>query len=275
MTHVANEDALMKLIEGTKLMTYPVTGDRLRASAKCFEEAIAHDSGTSYENARKDGKGFPRAWTRYAYCRMTEYLEDFADEKALTDAEEFTSRALAHPAGTYDSEPHWDRAFYLYLTRQFDDAVKEIDRAMALDPRDMDIVVEASDIYVAAGRLDDALALIDRAGRVVCHDWFRWSKAWGLYFKGRQDKSYYDLAIQEIRRMYWNPGEPQYMYDVQLLLASTLAMKGDSAKATQALALFQRDKSYWTIAKETRARPFKDDALQAHWMEGCKKAGLK
>jgi len=272
MTCVSNEAALKKLHEGTKLMTYPVDKAKLDASVACFEDAISLDAGMAFHDALAKRTGFPKAWSRMGYALILCHIEGFRPPSVLTDAGDFIDIAISQNWGKLDYEPYWDRAsFYLY-TDKFDDAIKSVNRAMELDPRDTDVIVEAADIHVAAGDHDTAMRLLAKAGRLVNHDWYRWSKAWAMFFKAQKDASYYDLAIAELRQMYWRPGEQQYMHDAELLLAAIYAQKGDMKKARQSFNLFKRFKTKWALDDEKRSRPFRNPADFSHWQTACRKA---
>ena len=113
-----------------------------------------------------------------------------------------------------------------------------------------------------------------------------------LYFKGRQDPIFYDRALEETRRTFWQPGELEYEYDIQLLVGAIRVQKeayfqniGQSAqaaeerrKAQEAFAQFRNAdaRKDWKLADELRRMPFaKTDAAKAnldHWVDGLKKA---
>jgi tetratricopeptide (TPR) repeat protein len=281
MAGTLNHEAYNKLKQGRRLMTYPVTAGKLQDAAACFRSAIALDAGKSFEECRDQKFGYPKAWGHLGYSVLTAWIEGWESDqaKALQDADDFTGIAISQEHGKLDYDTHWDRAFFLQMKgstdpEQFNLAVAEYETAMDLNHVDTNLLLEASESYVSAGRHDDALALLDKAGRSICHDWYRWDRAWVYYFKARSDPAFLDLAISEIRSMYWNPGEPQYMYDVQLLLAAIYAQKADKPKADCAMAMFQKEKPGWHVKDEYRARPLKHKDDQKHLLVWCKEAGL-
>ena len=71
MTGTLSADALAKLKEGRKLMTFPVTSADLAAAGDCFRTAIELDIGMSFDTARKDRTGYPKAWGHLAYSLMS------------------------------------------------------------------------------------------------------------------------------------------------------------------------------------------------------------
>ena len=293
-------NAFERLREGFRGMSFPTTHDKLKAAREHFDAVIAEASKPDADLSLK--AVLPRAQTRRAFTLMTAYLEGWEDQAALVEAEELTRLATNNVYGKYDYDTHWDRAFYYYLTegKQLPNLTGEGDnfaQAIAtykiaiglLDKADVDLYLEASDAYVAAGDLDGAMQMVRTAGRFVSHDWYRWQVAWVYYFKGLDDPEFYSLAIDEIRKMYWNPGEPEFMFDIMLLLAAAYSRRAESrpagagadadkAKAKTAFELFKAKKLEsrleWTQADQRRAMPLNEDFMK-HWLGGCELAGLK
>lgn len=282
MAGTLSRDAYEKLRQGRKLMTYPVSQSRLEEAATCFRQAIELDAKKPFDECRHEKTGYPKAWGHLGYSVMTAWIEGWRTDRtsALDEADEFTAIATGQELGALDYDTHWDRAFFLQVRgsvdpESFDLAVEEYKTAMDLNHVDTNLLLEASEGYVSVGCYDEALELLDKAGRSVCHDWYRWDRAWVYFFKAQGDPVFYDLAIAEIRNMYWNPGEPQYMFDIQLLLAAIYARKGDEAKSEAAYALFQNSKPEWSVKDEDRARPLKHLKDRIHLLEACHQAGLR
>ena len=154
------------------------------------------------------------------------------------------SNAVGQVRGGLDYDTHWDRAFYFQMSGpddplNYDLAICEYQKAIDLNIVDSNLLLEASEAFVSAGRPDDAIDMIRRAGRSIRHDWYRWDLAWAYFFKARLGgEVFYKLAIDEIRQMYWSPGEPKYMIDVQLLAAACYARLGKSDMSQTSFTLF-------------------------------------
>ena len=307
-----NETVFEKWKEGVRAMALPFTEADMSEAEKCFKEAIALEATeqtgkpTTFEQARTADLGYPRAWGRYGYVKMTRFIEGW-DPDALPDANEFTERGVRLDKTDYD--PHWDRAFYYQLTsngkpkQDFDNALNEYARAQDLNDGNEELRVEAAEVYVSIGDHDKALAELRRAGRVINHEWFWWDVAWAYYFKARLDPVYYDVALEQFRAMHWQPGDPRYVFDAQLLKAAIHAQKANIHKHNNnpkgqnseeqlrdvAMAHFRAKKNdpsmrsgrkgaaEWNLEDEKRARPFALEAVadRDHWLKGCELAGLK
>lgn len=273
------------LKEGYRLMSFPTTHERLLEARGKFDSVIQTASRGDVDLEWR--VALPRARTRRAYTLMTAYVEGWENVGVLDEVDILTTAATEDQFGKFEYDTHWDRACYHQLRGDFAAAIAAYERAFELhDNADMDLYLEASEAYIAVGDHDRALQLLRTAGRFVCHDWYRWDVAWVYYFMGARDPNYYNLAIEEIRKMYWNPGEPEYLFDVLLLLAAAYARKADAklpgsqvsgdrdkSRASVAFELFRRAKPDWTLEDERRATPMNAAGL-AHWLEGCKLAGL-
>ena len=262
-------------------MTFPVTEPSMDKAEVHFKNAIEDESGGSFADAALNDSGFSRAWSRLGFCYLFRYVEGF-DESLRPEADEYTARAVRMDPLNYDV--HWDRAIYYQLTEQFGLAVKSFNRARELNDCNVDLIVEEAELYTCLGDHDHALKLLRKAGVFVHHDWFHWNYAWAYYFKARLDPVYYDHALDHIRAMHWQPGEPLYMYDVQLLKAviyARLIEIDPNCKAQQeplrliAKAYFQdgcakyRPKHPgWGRDDEDRWHRFAKDEDESHWLDG-------
>ena len=290
---------------GVRAMALPFTEADMNKAEDHFKKAIALEATrqtgkpTTFQQARKaNNLGYPRAWSRYGYVKMTRFIEGW-DLGAMAEADEFTERAVRLDETDYDV--HWDRAFYFQLTsdgkpkKDFDRALNEYDRAQQLNDGNEELRVEASEVYVSIGDHDKALAELRRAGRVINHEWFWWDMAWVYYFKARLDPVYYDVALEQFRAMHWQPGDPRYVFDAQLLNAAihaqkadTLGLKSEEQLRHVAMAHFRAGKddpamsagrggAKWSVDDERRARPFASpeaDDDRDHWLNGCHLARL-
>ena len=219
------EEAFQEWKKGVGEMTFPVTKERLGKAETHFKKAIVIESGCTFAEAAEKDKGFSRAWSRLGYCYMTRYIEGFIKSKS-PKADEYTARAVRMDPLNYDV--HWDRAIFYQLTEQFVLAKKSFQRARDLNDCNVDLIVEQSELYLNIGCHDHALKLLRKAGEFVHHDWFHWNFAWTYYFKARCDPVYYEEALDHIGAMHWQPGEPRYMYDIQLLKAAIHARMRDN-----------------------------------------------
>jgi serine/threonine-protein kinase len=92
----------------------------------------------------------------HASLGLVRYLYDWN----FTDAEKSFERALMLDPG-YSSAHHW-YAMMLMATKRFEESLREIDRAFALDPESPLYSTKRGTILMAAGRLDEAEAHLRR-----------------------------------------------------------------------------------------------------------------
>ncbi len=308
-----NENVFQLWKKGVRAMLLPYNEADMNTAEQCFREAIEFEATqqtgkpTTFDQARAAGLGYPRAWSRYGYVKMTRYIEGWEGPEALNDADEFTARAVQLDDTDYDV--HWDRAFFYQMVVNgqpkidFDQSLNEYARAQDLNDGNEELRVEAAEVYVSIGDPDTALADLRRAGRVINHEWYWWDVAWAYYYKARLDPAYYDVALEQFRSMHWQPGDPRYVFDGQLLKAAIHAQKAEIHKTNNnakrqaseeqlrdvAMMHFRAKKDHpsmrdgrggteWNLNDERRARRFASpeaDADREHWLKGCALAGLK
>ena len=240
-----NEKVLQLWKKGARAMLLPYDETDMNTAEECFRQAIELEAEqqtgepTTFDQARAADLGYPRAWSRYGYVIMTRFIEGWMPQEvsegalkdALKDADEFTARAVKLDDTDYDV--HWDRAFFYQMVAQrgpksdFDRSLDEYARAQHLNDGNEEMRVEAAEVYVSIGDPDAALAELRRAGRVINHEWYSWDMAWAYYFKARLDPAYYDVALEQFRSMHWQPGDPRYVFDGQLLKAAIHAQKAE------------------------------------------------
>lgn len=286
MHGTTNEQAFDAFYEGTR--GFPVHSDEAFArSVGLFKRAIALDK----RYAR------PRGWLAYAYVLSVNEGWRFDDaepeagwdeERRLKAADELSREAVALDETDYDT--HWARANVLIHTRRWDEAIACFERALYLgrDEHNPSLLVDMADALVQVGEADRALDLIRKARRMP--DWHHWVAAWACYAKARRDGVFYDLALDELRAMYWDPGEPKYLYDVKLLEAAIQARRAErqvrqglgtgEAEQERAEAAFRSfherpEFERWTLERARRFAPFRNPEDTEHWLEGCRAAGMK
>jgi tetratricopeptide (TPR) repeat protein len=251
-------------LEGQQLFSI-IERARLEAAAEKFREAT------------RESPGFARAWGHRAYCLAQIAVAGHATSRAeadalLSEAEKYAEHAVSLDKGDYANR--WDLAF-IHLNQmkapkalvEYNEALDLYDRYTDKLDRRHDLLVEMAEAYVYDGNLKRAFELLDRAVRIP--DWYRWIRAWA-HFNARDYRS----AIDEINAMHKKPGDPDYVPDIQLLLAVCYAYAGNQKEADAALARLRRGRSKWTLGQELARNPFSNDADRQHWEDGMKKAGF-
>ena len=148
----------------------------------------------------------------------------------LERADELESKALAlDPDWTW---PHDVKGSILREQRRTEEAVAEHERALALDPSNMDAAAQLGIDNRFLGRFDKSLEYLDRAMLASPHDptlnyWYD-SKAWANFGLKR-----YDQAIEAARRsIAISPNSDPFAH---VVLVAALALTDHDAKAREAL----------------------------------------
>lgn len=282
-----NEKVFQLWKEGVRAMLLPYDEADMNTAEERFRQAIELEAtqqtgkATTFDEARAADLGYPRAWSRYGYVIMTRFIEGWMPQKvlegaledALSDADEFTARSVRLDDTDYDV--HWDRAFFYQMMAQgrpksdFDQSLNEYARAQELNDGNEELRVEAAEVYVSIGEPDTALGELRRAGRVINHEWYWWDVAWAYYFKARLDPACYDVALEQFRSMHWQPGDPRYVFDSQLLKAAIHAQKADIHKTKAETYEGSKDPEQQAKAPKERKRQASEeqlrDAAMAHF----------
>jgi adenylate cyclase len=148
----------------------------------------------------------------------------------LERADELESKALAlDPDWTW---PHDVKGGILREQRRTEEAVAEHERALALDPSNMDAAAQLGIDYRFLGQFDKSLEYFDRAIRTSPSDtslayWYD-SRAWANF--GLKN---YDQAIEAARRsIVINPNSDPFAH---VVLVAALALSDHDAEAREAL----------------------------------------
>jgi adenylate cyclase len=195
-------------------------------------------------------------------------------QTAIRQAEEFAGRALITDRNFYWA--HLASAAVLISQKRHEEAIVELEQTLDLNPgftNAYKLLCEANNYL---GRPDRGLEYINKAIRLSPRDpnlpWSYGEKAWALLML-QQD----DLAIEWLRRTVKLVNNPVS----HALLASTLALTGRQAEATEALKqyLSLKDTTSKTIAEfRPQHRAVSDNpkwlAYSDRLVEGLRKAGM-
>ena len=148
----------------------------------------------------------------------------------LERADELESKAVSlDPDWTY---PHDIKGIILRAKGRPDEAVAEHERALTLDPSNVDAAAQLGIDYLYLGQCDKSLEYLDAAIRASPDDpalvWWYENKAWANF--GLKN---YDQAIEWARRsIAINPNSDPYSH---VVLVAALALAGQDAEAREAL----------------------------------------
>lgn len=183
--------------------------EALEESRRCFERATRLDPG------------FARAWSALSYACIQTGLLGWSRNAGfdLAAAGRFARRGAELAPDDYFTR--WHLAFYLLNSQQLDRAAAECETALRLSEGSEDLMVEMAEALICAGRVDDGIAMIERARR--SDDWDRRSETVLRSLSARNEASGYDDALAALAGLHRKPGDPRGLIDVQLL---TAAFKG-------------------------------------------------
>ena len=243
--------------------------DENRKARQEFEKAIELD---------------PNYATAYAALGLTYWYHwahfDFLDGSAKRKAFELAARsleladnAMAHllKAKKYLFLEH---AGGIHGERQYDLAIAELRKAVALEPNNPDILAELAYYLVFAGDAEEAQALIARAKRLNPNfpSWYYRPSGFAHFMKGD-----YKSAIPDFTAWFESVTIPFWSV---FALASAQAQAGDIAKAQETLQILgerlghMRTISVFRLGFVDDFFPFKRENDLEHFLEGLHKAGV-
>jgi TolB-like protein len=188
-----------------------------------------------------------------AYTSLAYYLMNFGSDLNAA-ADEFQRAIELNPS--YATAHQWYSRCLVEMKR-YDDAIREIRKAEALDPLSLIIIAELGGVYADAGRLDEAVAECKRALALEPNFAFGHYVLAGAYLKQRR----FDDAIAESSAAWKLGGDPRSL--VRLGLSQLASGRRDDALRTLASLeelSRQRFVSSYSMATLLNALGRKDEA---------------
>jgi adenylate cyclase len=198
------------------------------------------------------------AWRAFALCDI--YLQD-EQQETLDAALVSAQRALA--LDEHDAWAHQAMGVVALRKGQFDLAGQYFDRAMNLNPSDVNVACDHANWLHYVGRNDEALRNLDLAQQrdPFPSNWISETRGQILFCLKR-----FDEAIVVFRSV-----RPQYFW-ISGLLAAAYAHKGQLDDAHRELAVFRNAKPGVTLTAMAK-KPMPEE-LRNIWLAGLRKAGL-
>jgi TolB-like protein/Tfp pilus assembly protein PilF len=164
-----------------------------------------------------------------------------------------------------DGGNHWVFGHVLGYERRWPESDAEFAVAFTLNPNIADAWAMQSDLIVMSGRPADAVEHVQKALRLNPHPphWYYWMLGHAQYAL-RQ----YDNAVETLRK------EETYRAGSRRILAASLAQLGRLDEARREAELFMIHNPHFTISQWVATRPFRDEAVREHFVDGYRKAGL-
>jgi adenylate cyclase len=188
-------------------------------------------------------------------------------------ANELVSRALQIDMN--NPRAHGAKSFLLYAQRRFDEAQEEAERAIALDPSDVDARQPLCLAFYGKAQPDNIISCVDAVIRISPQDPSLWAS---LFDKGTaylmMGKN--DAALEPFRQTAeLNPDFPL----AQVYLAATAALVGQDEEAHEALARYlslpgTNSKTIAALKKQTISANPTYLAMRERVYEGLRKAGM-
>jgi adenylate cyclase len=149
---------------------------------------------------------------------------------------------------------------------QFDEAQRQIDQAIAINPSDADALAGRGNILVWLGKSDAAIESLELAQRIdpELNAFDRFALSLAYYLKRR-----YDESIEQSELNLRRNAEARFNY---VVLAAAHAQAGEAEEATQAAESVRRTDPLFDAA--AFGNKFRDPRDLAHLREGLAKAGL-
>jgi adenylate cyclase len=251
-----NLDSFMKVLEGRPYF-YRFNRESNVQARQMFEEAIALEP----ENAH--------AFTMLGWTYLMEvwFGSSESSSKAVDRAVELAQKALSLD-DTIDL-PHSLLAHVYLMKRQFQMAIAEAERAVALNPNGADAQAHLGIILNYAGRREGAIASLEKAIRLnpIPPNWYAFSLGEAYCLAGQHEKAL--SAYEQVLHRYPD--------DIRALIgsAATYSLLGREEEARAQAAQILGMEPKFNLESFVKTLPFKNKADAKLLLDSLYKAGLK
>jgi len=251
-----NLEAYLKLLQAMDYLKQISKGGNILARQK-YQEAVAL------------APEYASAYAGIAWTCLLEPWHGWSDSPAesLKLAMEYAQKGLALDESFSDA--HAALGLVYLLMRQWDKAAEECELAVSLHPNSADNIVFLAMVFRAVGRVEEALALLNKAVRLnpMPPDFYLHEFGSCYRLMGR-----YDEAIAILKRVL--DGNPNYL-NSRINLIATYVMSGkEEAARAEAMEVLRQSPDF-SVERILKNFPYKDqkilDGLKEYWL----KAGLK
>ena len=188
-------------------------------------------------------------------------------QQSIVLAMEYAQKCLALDESLSDA--HAVLGLVYLVTRQWDKAVEECELAVSLNPNSADNIVNLAMVFRAVGRVEEALALLNKAVRLnpMPPDWYPHEFGSCYRLMGR-----YDEAIAMLKRVL--DRNPDYLNSRLNLIATYVMSEREEAARAEAVEVLRQSPDF-SIERFLRDFPYKDQRILVSLKECLLKAGLK
>jgi adenylate cyclase len=221
-----------------------------------------------FREAMELDPGYAKPCAKLAWVYIIDAVFGWADDYSAAMEK---GRDLALQAIERDDEEawaYWPLAGYYLFTMRHDLALAELEKALALNPNDADIITDVALVLTYAGRSDESLETAQKAMRLNPHnpEWYL-AQLGQIFFDARR----YDEAIATLERLHALKTPVMHLY-----LAAALAATGRTEDARRQIDKILKQDPGATLEKWTGAAfaPYKNPEDGDHFRENLRKAGL-
>ncbi len=188
-------------------------------------------------------------------------------EDALARAEDVIGRLV--DLGNYESGAHYLRGYVAFVRRQYEAALVEIERAVALSPSDSWVIAVLGQVYLFAGQAEKGIEALIRAMRLSPYypDWYPYNLALAYAWAGEREGEAIELAEAYVRRL---PTDP-YGYTN---LAIVQAFFGHEIQAAATIRSLRAGYPGFSAKNLRRCELYKDPEYLGRVLMALSKAGL-
>ena len=222
------------------------------------------------ERATELDPKFAGAYAELSWIRFREWSDHRPDEPQVLDrAFELAQKAVVLDASLPLAHANFGW-LYLWSKRQYDRAIAEGQRAIAIDPNYADGYLFLGEILTFAGRPEEAIGLSMKGLRLDPHSLYHYLLHLGhsYYLMGQ-----YEEALANLKKSVTL--NPDYGGGVtHLFLAASYIELGREEEARAAAAEFLRLLPLASLQLITQEWPYKDPAVLQRLVDALRKAGL-
>jgi tetratricopeptide (TPR) repeat protein len=213
---------------------------------------------------------YPEGYAMVAWTYLLEVNLGWAKspKESLEIGTEMTKKVLELEAGKEMAHGHYLMSYVHLIRHEFDQAITEIEKAVAVYPNGADVTAFYGMVLRYAGRPAEAIEWYKKAIRLnpIPPNWY-------LHNLGNayRDMGRYDEAIKEFEKALNN--NPNH-FPALIGLASSLSMSGKTEEAKAAAEKVLNVNPKFNLENFERATVMKDQAAKKRLMEALRKAGL-
>ena len=220
------------------------------------------------EKALRLDENYASAWTMLGWSHWNEAFNGWTDnpDEALTLAKEALERARRIDSS--DSDALILLSFLKLSLREYDEAKRLIDQAMAMAPSNSMAPAVASNVALFCNKPHEMIPLLERARRLcpMYPAWYLGDEAYAYLLMGRNEEAV--ATSKEAIKI-----DPDYIYSHYVLAVAYVELD-QIEEAEQAVKDILRIEPLSSLSSYRRSQPFKDEAVMARQLEGLRKAGL-